>query len=251
MKRCSKCKRVYDDKHLSYCPRDGELLRSYDSEAPTELLPENQRFSTKGNTPMSLKQSLWSIQKSLKQINNKLDNRFLFLKGKKQIYDAVAEAISKARHKIRIVRLGSRPIAPDGVLNALIERVKAGIPYEIVIVLDPNKPIGGFEDGHKILKDSFGEDEELNKLYKPLMLETKEPICFDTLVIDNVDVGIGFTHISGRKELQDAIMFHSIEVAGNFVAWFDDVIKGNPNTVDYYEWEKRKGKKRGKRERKL
>lgn len=247
MKHCPKCKRVYRDKNLSYCLDDGELLSAYDSGATTQPLPENHRSSTKVKTSMSLKQSLGSIQKTLKQINNKLDNRFLFLKGKKQIYDAVAEAINTASSKIRIVRLGSRPIALEGVLKALIERVKAGILYEIVIVLDPNKPIGGFEDGHKILKDDFGEDEKLNKRYRPWVLETNEPICFDTIIVDNVDVGIGFTHIPGREELQDAIMFHSTEVAGNFVAWFDDVIKGNPNTVDYYEWEKRKSKKRGKR----
>jgi hypothetical protein len=249
MKRCSKCKRTYDDEN--YCPQDGALLQSYDSGGPTERLPENHPFSTKANTSMSLEQSLWSIQESLKQINNKLTNSFRFLKGEEQIYDAVAEAISKARHKIRIVRLGSRPIAPKEVLNALIERVKAEVPYEIVIVLDPHIPIGGFEAGHKILKDSFGEDEKLRKLYKPLVLETNEPICFDTLIIDNIYVGIGFIHITGREELQDAIMFQSTEVADNFVAWFDDVIKDNPNTVDYYEWEKRKGKKRRKRERKL
>jgi hypothetical protein len=232
MKRCPKCKRVYDD-DLYYCLQDRARLK-HDPEAPTIQLPP-----TEVSTSTSVTQSLLSIQKALKQINNRLTNYFLFLKGKDQIYEAVAEAISKAKRKIRIVRLGSRPIAPRAVLKALAKKVKAGKAYEIVIVLDPSKPIGGFEDGHDFLMNELGEKEGADAPYKPLVLVTNEPICFDTIIVDNEHVGIGFTHTAGQEELQDAMMFHSPKVARHFVDWFDGVIKGNPNTGSYYDWKKR------------
>lgn len=202
----------------------------------TELHPK--RSNNMSLTQSDLENALSPMQRALEQITNKLDNRFLFLNGTNQIYGAVVEAINKAKRNIRIVRLGSRPASSDTVLDAIKQKVSEGVTYDIVIVFDPSIPIGGFEDNHKSLRERFEANTRADERYKPYVLETNEPICFDTLIVDDTDVGIGFTHALGVEDLQDAIMFHNPEVAGNLVDWFDNVIKGNPSTKSYYEWKK-------------
>jgi hypothetical protein len=96
--------------------------------------------------------------------------------------------------------------------------------------------MGGFEENHESLRERFGGNKGADDRYNPHVLETSEPICFDTIIVDNADVGIGFTHAQGVEDLQDAIMFHNPEVAGNLVDWFKNVIKRNPRTKSYYEW---------------
>jgi class 3 adenylate cyclase len=203
---------------------------------------ENQYLnkpSSKGRSAMpptqpDLENALFSIQRALEQIANKLDNRFLLLKGTNQIYGAVVEAINKAKRNIRIVRLGSRPAASDEVLEALKRKVlEEEVTYDIVIVLDPSKPIGGFKDNHISLGEKFGANTGADERYNPYVLETNEPICFDTIIADDTDVGIGFTHAKGVEDLQDAIMFHNPEVARTLVDWFENVIKRNPRTKPY------------------
>jgi class 3 adenylate cyclase len=203
----------------------------------------NTESRPKVSSSMSLTQSdlenaLSPMRKALEQITNKLDNRFIFLNSTNQIYDAVIEAINKAKRNIRIVRLGLRPAAPRDVLNAIKQKVSEGVTYDIVIVLDPSKPIGGFEESHESLRELFGGNKGADERYFPYVLRTSEPICFDTIIVDNTDVGIGFIHASGVEDLQDAIMFHNPDVAGTLVHWFENVIKRNPNTKSYYDWKK-------------
>lgn len=205
----------------------------------------NTQPPTKGSNAMPLTQSdlkdaSLPILTVLEQIINRLDNRFLFLNGTKQIYGAVVEMINKARHNIRIVRLGSRPAVSADVLKAIIKKVsREKVTYEIVIVLDPDISIRGFEKNHESFRKLLGGERRLNEPYKPFVLETSEPICFDTIIVDNTYVGIGFTHTSGVEDLQDAITCHNSEVADNLVRWFDNVIRGNDSTQSYYEWEQK------------
>jgi class 3 adenylate cyclase len=204
----------------------------------------NTKLRPKVRNPMSLTQSdlenaLSPMRVALERITDRLENRFVFLNGPKQIYGSVVEAINRASHNIRIVRLGLRPSAPAEALSALERKVMVEeVTYDIVIVLNPLEQIGGFKDDNRILLEKFGTNAGARGRYKPWVLQTSEPICFDMIIVDNTDVGIGFTHASGVEDLQDAIMFHNPAVAGILVHWFENVIKGNPNTQSYHDWEK-------------
>jgi class 3 adenylate cyclase len=215
-------------------PEPETVWQYFDEENPYLNKPSSKGRSSMSPTQSDLENAMLSIQRSLEQITDKLDNRFTFLSGTKRIYGAVVEAINKAERNIRIVRLGSRPAASDEVLEAIAKKVlEDDVTYDIVIVLDPNRPIGGFKENHKTLREQIRANTGADKRYKPYVLETSEPICFDTVIVDKTDVGIGFTHALGVEDLQEAIMLHNPEVAGTLVDWFENVIKRNPNTKSY------------------
>ncbi len=147
------------------------------------------------------------------------------LEGKEMIYGAVVGAMKKAERSIKLVRLGMRPAVEIDVLREIADRVlNASHPvgYDIVVVLNPKEPLGGFIQNHEdLLQLLIGAREGKHPRYNPYVLETDKPICFDTIIVDDSHVGIGFHHARGVEDLQKGIMFvNNPYMAKNFADWF-------------------------------
>jgi hypothetical protein len=157
------------------------------------------------------------------------------LEKKEEIYDIVAESISTARERIRVVLLETRPRIPDKVLAVLADRLQHEVTYEIVVVLNPKDRSGEFERSHTELWQVLKERKVKDPRYFLFVLETDKQICFDTLIVDEKDVGIAFTRSERQKELENAIMFrNSPDMAKKFADWFDRVIK--PQSIPFEKW---------------
>lgn len=170
-----------------------------------------------------------------------------FLEGSKDIYEVVAKTIRQAKENIKVVLLESRPEASKAVLEALSEAVNRGVRYDIVVVHNPNKPSAGFETNHQELMQNLkGVQGNEHVRYHPYVLETKKPICFDTIIMDGKAVGLGFTHTEGELELQHGIMLRDKDVADKFDKWFDNevmnVVKNYGKTFN--EWKREKDQKK-------
>jgi hypothetical protein len=157
------------------------------------------------------------------------------LEKKDEIYDAVAESITTAKERIRVVLLETRPRIPDKVLSAIADRLQHGVTYEIVVVLNPKDKSGEFERSHAELLQVLKERKLKDPRYFLFVLETDKPICFDTLIVDEKDIGVGFTRSERQKDLENAIMFKDRpDIAKKFADWFDRVIK--PQSIPFEKW---------------
>lgn len=147
---------------------------------------------------------------------------------REEIYPAVTRVIGIAAEHIRIVLLESRPAPPDDVLEAIVERLDKGmVHYDLVMVLKPDsQDLGRYEETHKNLVNRLDlRSQEAKDRYTLYVLETKKTICFDTIIIDEQHIGIGFTRYRAEKDVQNAIMFKNHpELAKKFAEWFDKMI---------------------------
>lgn len=167
-------------------------------------------------------QQIYSLKESF--LNSQL------LEGKASIYGAVIEAINKAEQNIRIVRLASRPAVSEDFLKALKERVEKNVRYDILVVRDPKDSSDEFKDNHRDLVRLLGDA----KGYHARVLDTDNPICFDTLIVDNKAIGIGYTPSERERDIEQAILFENQKMAGNFVRWFRVIWD---QAKPYDEWE--------------
>jgi membrane protein implicated in regulation of membrane protease activity len=155
-----------------------------------------------------------------------------------EIYPAVTRVIGVANEHIRIILLESRPAPPDDVLEAIAERLhKKKVQYDLVIVLKPNSTdLGRYKDTHEnLVRRLESRSQDAKERYTLYVLETKKTICFDTLIVDDQHIGIGFTRFRAEKDVQNAIMFtNHPELAKKFAEWFDKMIV--PQSQLYEEW---------------
>jgi class 3 adenylate cyclase len=178
-------------------------------------------------TQFDVKNALAPFEAKLEHLRRLLEHPLggRALEGKEMIYGAVVEAMKKAERSIKVVRLGIRPAVEIDVLKELSDRVlneNHPVGYDIVVVLNPKEPLGGFIQNHEdLLQLLIGGHEGKHPRYNPYVLETDKPICFDTIIVDDSHIGIGFHHARGVEDLQKAIMFgNNPYMAKNFADWF-------------------------------
>lgn len=142
------------------------------------------------------------------------------------IWDFVVEKVKTAQDRIRVVFLASRPPVPDEVLAAIADRLEheRDLEYEIALVHRPGDEMDMFQDNHDRLLKMLGRSGA-EKRYRVYPLQTDNPICFDTIIIDGRDVGIGFTRIASSNKIQNAIAFENKpDIVEKFNDWFERYI---------------------------
>lgn len=194
----------------------------------------------KSDFKQGIDEALRHLDARFRQLDSRLDQSLggRSLRGRDSIYAAVAAAISQAHEQLRVVRLGSRA-APDFVIDAIAERVNKGVVYDIAVILrpqdvskeliatgcpGPQDASCGFLQNHAALLKLIARDK-IN-FYRPRMILTDNPVCFDVILVDQQHVGLGFTRYEIVEDLENAIFFQNTpEKAADFVKWFDEVIR--------------------------
>lgn len=142
-----------------------------------------------------------------------------------EIWTAVIEMVKTAKERIRVVFLASRPPVPDAVLEALASRIERQVEYEIALIHRKGDAMDLFHENHKRLLKKI-QQSGAERRYRLYNIEIDNPICFDTIIIDNNDVGIGFTRVASEKEIQSAIAIEDRPaVVAKFIDWFERYIK--------------------------
>ncbi len=166
-------------------------------------------------------------------------------RGYNEVYSSGARIVGKAQRSIKGLVFVRAPKAPpywaEAVNNRLKESSKAGNPvyFQVVLAadfaqLEKNRSqfLRGVEERQKIYsRGGVGE------LVSRFLLDMNPPIGFDILIVDESHVTIGFTTVSGHKELQASILFEDRpEIASQFNSWFEQFIL--PPAVKYEDWAK-------------
>ncbi len=210
------------------------------------LFRKEQEIRSEHDTDSLVKKISEAVSNELKGINSKLEELRGLLEQnlggqtleREEIYPAVTRLIGLAKKRVRIILLESRPAPPDNVLEAIAERLfKKEVYYDLVIVLQPDSnDLGRYENTHKNLVQRLElQSQEAKARYNLHVLETKKTICFDTLIVDDQHIGVGFTRFQVERDVQNAIMFKNHpELTEKFAEWFDQMIL--PQSQKYEEW---------------
>lgn len=201
-------------------------------------------------TKNDLRAELADLQKHLEAQFGHLDTHFEhfdtrlnkalggeILRGPDSIYAAVMTAIFQAQQHLRVVRLGSRA-APAFVLEAIAKRVNSGVMYDIAVLLRPQdvseefvktgRPSPedlsrGFLQNHAQLVELILPDKI--RFYRPRLIFTDKPVCFDVIIIDQQHIGLGFARYEAAEDFENAIFFKDTsKMAADFANWFVEVV---------------------------
>jgi hypothetical protein len=170
-----------------------------------------------------------------------------FSEGYENVYDAAIGILRKSESLIRTLIFANRQTAPERFFEVLIEHLKQHklVTYHVTIAVDLSSVS---DDLWKTIerRTLVQRDAGVGERFQVTILNTKKPIGFDVMVVDDRHCAIALSSIPDPKiDKQVAIHFdEQVQVSKRIRAWIDNL---SPQLLSlgeaHREWSKRQKKR--------
>lgn len=161
-----------------------------------------------------------------------------YLEGETEIYGSAARLCRFTQKRIRAVVTSTGPKASAEFVNAVIARLQQGkgsVQFEAVLVLNPEQVSTSDVKKNNEKQFMIFEEHGVKKYLHLYILDSKLPINFDLLIVDNQSAHIGITTYRDTHKLSSAIEFENQpDIARDLDWWFEYFIL--KNSIRYEDW---------------
>jgi hypothetical protein len=190
-----------------------------------------------------------SVDKQFSDLQKEIDERFAVrvVEGYENVYDAAIGILRKSESLIRTLIFANRQTAPERFFEVLIEHLKQHklVTYHVTIAVDLSSVS---DDLWKTIerRTLVQRDAGVGERFQVTILNTKKPIGFDVMVVDDRHCAIALSSIPDPKiDKQVAIHFdEQVQVSKRIRAWIDNL---SPQLLSlgeaHREWSKRQKKR--------
>jgi len=161
-----------------------------------------------------------------------------------EIYKVGARLACMAAHSIKILVYATKPPAPDWFAQMVASHLAShrAVVLDVVIAVDLSSVSAKFWDAQA---ERYGiyRNLEVQGQVRRFMFDTKKPIGFDLIIVDDIHVAVGFSPVAepGQRNKEFALHFEGQpRVAAQFRAWFDNTLliskAATPFDEAYSQW---------------